>query len=111
MKRSSELWKVMLPYCLERLEDGRYILLNRNYKPVGYFGNEAWVRYEDFPGHCYRIKLPKKTIEALSHNGDSSSDNIYLYDDACPPLSSKESFTAYSRRLELLANRKVSISR
>jgi len=28
---------VYMPYCLEMLGDGRYTVLNREYKPVGFF--------------------------------------------------------------------------
>ena len=28
---------VFMPYCLRKQKDGRYVVLNREYKPVGFF--------------------------------------------------------------------------
>jgi len=42
---------IFLPYCIQRLEDGRYVVLNRNYKPLG-FRTTEFLRYEDYHNLC-----------------------------------------------------------
>lgn len=34
-----------LPYCLIRQADGRYAVVNRRYKPLGYITSD-WVDYQ-----------------------------------------------------------------
>lgn len=103
LMRVSEIRQVFLPYCLQRLEDGRYILLNRYYKPVGVH-SDAHVVYEQHPS-CFRFKraLSARQATALSCKGDPSVDVIYLYNDGCVPTKSAANWTAYSKRLERLA--------
>ena len=68
------------PYCLKRLKDGRYIVLNRKYKPIGFTTNERVV-YEDYP-IGYSIKgITSDTARTLSWNGSDNREVIYLYSD------------------------------
>lgn len=39
---------VYLPYCLKRQEDGSDVVLNREYKPVG-FNTREHIPYEEHP--------------------------------------------------------------
>ena len=39
---------VNLPYCLKKQPDGKYVVLNREYKPIG-FKTKDWVGYEQYP--------------------------------------------------------------
>ena len=39
---------VFLPDCLQKQEDGHYAVLNREYKPVGFY-TRNWVKYEKHP--------------------------------------------------------------
>ncbi len=39
---------VHLPYCIKRLPDGRHVVLNRDYKPLG-FKTREHVEYESYP--------------------------------------------------------------
>lgn len=36
----SKFRQLFLIYCLDRLEDGSYVALNRRYKPVGFASTE-----------------------------------------------------------------------
>ena len=45
---SLDFRKIYLPYCLLKHASGGYIVLNRNYKPIGFSTNEYLI-YEDYP--------------------------------------------------------------
>jgi hypothetical protein len=97
---------VVLPYVLQRQSDGRYIVLNREYKPVG-FWTRANIVYEDHP---VLLKLPGLKVavaKKLSWNADSNVEEIFLYSDSCVPTSSTANMNAYLERLARLAKLKV----
>ncbi|MDZ8188995.1 MAG: hypothetical protein RMX96_29595 [Nostoc sp. ChiSLP02] len=97
---------VFLPYCLEKQSDGRYVVLNREYKPVGFKTTEH-IEYQDYP-ICVELKgIGSATVAKLSYNGDSNTDRIYLYNDGCVPTESAEYMKNYLKRLEILAKLKV----
>lgn len=104
---SAEFRQLFLIYCLDRLEDGRYVALNRRYKPVGLTCTE-WVKYEEFPvSFKFKRALSERQIAALSFNGDTSAERVYLYNDGCIPTDSPAHWATYSKRLALLAGYKV----
>lgn len=107
MTNKSEFRQVFLIYCLDRLPDGRYIALNRRYKPVGHTGTE-WVEYEALAvGFKFKRALSPRQIASLSWDGDTSAERIYLYNDGCVPTDSAAHWAAYSARLERLAGYKI----
>lgn len=98
----SDFRSVFLPYCLDRQPDGRYVVLNRKYKPVGFLTKDH-IEYSDYP-ICVKFKgLGEVTAAKISFNGDSNMDRIYLYNDGCIPTNSSEYMADYLRRLEILA--------
>lgn len=97
---------VYLPYCLQRQPDGRYAVLNREYKPVGFYTRE-WINYSDYPV-CVTIKGMTETLASkLSYNGNENLDQIHLYDDATSPAKGKREMKAYLERLSFLASLKT----
>lgn len=95
-----------LPYCIDRQPDGKYAVLNREYKPVG-FKTKEYINYEEYPV-CVKLKrIGPATAAKISYKGDSNTDRIYLYDDGCVPTKSTENMKAYLKRLEILAKLKV----
>ncbi|MEH2331482.1 hypothetical protein [Nostoc sp.] len=97
---------VFLPYCIEKQPDGRYVVLNREYKPVG-FKTKEHIKYEEYP-ICIELKgIGLATAAKLSYKGDSNTDKIYLYNDGCVPTESAEHMKNYLKRLEILAKLKV----
>lgn len=75
---------VHLPYCIERQADGRYVVLNREYKPLG-FKTKDFIKYENYP---VGVKLPglrPATAAKISYNASKDLGTIYLYDDGCVP--------------------------
>lgn len=95
-----------LPYCLDRQEDGRWVVLNRDYKPLGMLTRD-FLRYEEHPVAAY---LGGLTAAARAHldDRDNGPGRIYLYDDGSVPTSSAEAWEKYSRKLEVLAKLTVS---
>ena len=96
---------VFLPYCLSRQNDGRYAVLNREYKPVGFFTRE-WVKYEKHPV-LVKLKITKALAKKVSNEGEDGVENIFLYNDATNPLRSKANMDAYLAKLALLAKLRV----
>lgn len=95
-----------LPYCLQRLKDGRYIVLNRYYKPLGN-PRADWVNYDEHPS-AQKIKgLTAAKAKAISARGDDDLDEIFLYNDGCLPTKSAADWATYSKRLELLAKLQI----
>ena len=98
---------VCLPYCLKKQEDGRYAVLNREYKPVG-FNTHEWVEYCDYPV-CVELKgIGPAKAEKLSYKDSDDTDTIYLYGDGCNPCHGAGEMSAYLEKLRLLAKCKVS---
>ena len=97
---------VFFPYCLECLEDGRYVVLNRAYKPLGFLTSK-WVEYTEYPV-CVKLNgLGPVKARRLSHNGSEKLDRIYLYNDGCVPTRSPAAMKSYMKKLQLLATLQV----
>ena len=97
---------VFLPYCLKKLDNDKYVILNREYKPVG-FKTIKLVKYEDYPIIVRFKRLTAEMISKISYDGNQSNDTIYLYNDGCVPTHSKKNMDSYLKRLELLAKLKL----
>ena len=93
------------PYCVQRLKNGRYIVLNRRYKPLGVLSNE-FVDYESHPSSV-SIRMTKATAMKLSWKGSDNVDVIHLYNDGCIPTNGAAHMTAYTKRLAVLMSIKV----
>ncbi len=96
---------VFFPYCLSRQKDGRYAVLNREYKPVGFFTRD-WITYEKYPV-LVKLKITKALAKKLSDKGEDGIEEIFLYNDATSPLRSKVNMAAYLAKLSLLAKLRV----
>lgn len=104
MSDESVRW-IFMPYCVKRLTDGRYIVLNRRYKPLGIRGSEH-ISYEDHPS-AVRIKITKSQACKISHNGSEDLERIYLYDDSSIPAKGKDNLHGYMERLHVFMQLKV----
>lgn len=96
-----ELRHTHFPYCLDRQEDGSYVLLNRNYKPIGFMSDE-WVNYDEHPVGVNIKGLTPNIAAGLDARGREELDRIYLYNDGYIPTDSAESMQAYLARLAKL---------
>lgn len=94
-----------LPYCLELQECGRYALLNRNYKPLGFVSRD-YVNYSEYP-ILMSIRVTPHIAAGLSCSGSSDVRIIHLYSDDCVPTMNAESWDRYSDRLARLMRLKL----
>lgn len=91
-----------MPYCIEPLPDGRYIVLNRNYKPLGESG--GWVDYATHPSATTIKGLIASRLARIDWRGAPDADGrIYLYNDASNPIRNAANWEAYAARLQALA--------
>jgi len=97
---------VFLPYCIKKLTDGRYVVLNRKYKPLGFSTSEK-LDYKSYPITVKMRGLKAKTAVKLSWNGDNNTDEIFLYNDGCVPTKNEKFMSAYLERLKILSAMKV----
>lgn len=97
---------IYLPYCLQRQKDGRYIVLNREYKPIG-FNTLEHVNYEDYPIAAKIKGITKKTASEISIDSSSNLDMIFLYNDATNPISNSKNMKEYLKKIERLAKLKA----
>jgi hypothetical protein len=93
---------VHLPYCLQRLADGSYVVLNREYKPIGYRTRDH-IRYEDLPILATIQGITPQMAAKLSWSGSDDLDRIMLYNDGCIPTASAEHMKRYLEKIEILA--------
>ncbi len=97
------LGKFIFPYCIQKVEGTKneYIVLNRNYKPVGFHIN-GYVKLETFPVQ-YKLKITPLAASKISFNGSTSLEKIYLYDDSTNPFAKTSNMEEYLERLKLLS--------
>lgn len=103
MTTQQPLFYTHFPYCIRHLEGDRYIILNRNYKPLGQTSFE-YVDYNKHPSVVH-LKITEKQAEKLSYDGLIKSDYIYFYDDKEQILSNPTAFNNYMSKVKLLVKK------
>jgi len=98
--------RVVLPYCIERQQNGRYVALNRDYKPVG-FRTSEYIDYAAYPVAFELKGLTRAKAGQIDCRGRENPDQIWLYDDGCIPTCSARAMRDYLDRLAILATLKV----
>ena len=93
---------VFLPYCIEKQTDGRYAVLNREYKPVG-FCTRDHIQYDKYPVLVKFKRFTKATAAKLSWEGKGDVERIFLYNDGCVPTASASAMRKYLDKLTILA--------
>lgn len=108
---SSRMLHTHFPYCVERLDDGRWIVLNRSYKPLGMtVPVTTWVDYTrgSHQVSFKRGELDEETLSVVAtsvqRDEDAAIQRFYLYADACLPTAGPGHMAAYLERLAALAN-------
>ncbi len=96
-----------LPYCIKKQIDGRYAILNRRYKPIG-FNTTSHINYGDYPILVNIEGLTSAIIKKLSWEGSEDTECIYLYNDGTNPIVNTENMTSYMKRLAILAKLTIS---
>jgi len=102
MSVSTDFRAVYFPYCIQKQSDGSWVVLNRQYKPVG-FNTDEYIKYEEFPVSAKLQGIGPAVAKKLSYSSEASGDRIYLYNDGCVPTDSKTKMDAYLKKLEILA--------
>ena len=104
-----EIGRYLLPMVLQRLNDGRYIALNRYYKPVGTFSRDR-LDYETSTG-AFRFKreITEQDASNMSFRGDTNLEAIVLYDEGSNPHTTPDNWLAYNRRLDYFMNLSVQL--
>jgi hypothetical protein len=94
------------PYCLYKMDDGRYIMLNARYKPLGVNNRDNYV-YEDHPSAMHLKGLtPKLALEIDAAKGEKPG-RIYLYSKQRIPTRHPDAMEAYLRRLAVIMKLKT----
>jgi hypothetical protein len=98
---------IFFPYCLLQRKDKKWVILNRNYKPVG-VSNGEWVDYDAVPADVCIKSITSIQRSRLSCGRENSDPfRIYLYNDECVPNVSREHMDAYLAKIALLMRLKV----
>lgn len=101
-----DIRSTFLPYCVEQQSDGRYAVLNREYKPVGFWTRD-FITYADHPTLVKIKGLTPQRAAKISHDGSPNPALIFLYNDGCVPTESAANMDAYLRRLSVLVQLKI----
>lgn len=97
---------VYMPYCIDKMPDGKYVVLNRTYKPIGFITHDH-IKYDEYPIAAEFVGLNESTAAKLSWNGSQDLSRIYLYNDGTNPLLNDENMTKYLDRLKILSKLKI----
>ena len=91
--------KTYMPYCLKRTREASYVVLNRDYKPLG--GD----RHESYDYLQYDVILPitEEDARAMSHEGSPSLESIHFYKDSFRLLESEKPMREYLKRLAVFS--------
>ena len=108
MSVSTDFRAVYFPYCIEKQADGTWVVLNRQYKPVG-FNTSDFISYEEFPVSAKLKGIGPGVMKKLSYSGEVQGDRVYLYNDGCVPTHSTPNMNSYLKKLAILA--KLSLER
>ncbi|MGV1867953.1 MULTISPECIES: hypothetical protein [unclassified Rhizobium] len=92
--------QLMLPYCIEDLEDGWFLFLNRRYKPIGQM-NDEWVDYQQHPSKVIIKKLTSAKARSIGLN--RLEEKYYLYNDATNPERDDANWRRYEAMLQKIS--------
>lgn len=98
------------PYLIQQTSDGKWLALNRKYKPLGTTSDE-WVDYDTHPG---RIAIDHRSLAAIrrvavNEQGDAGGRDqaIFFYNDGFSLTDSDSDWTRYAKILKVLARASV----
>lgn len=100
----SNLMFTHFPYCIKHVGNNNYIILNRDYKPLGTLD---WV--DDYEAHpsVIHVRITKQQAMKLSYTQSDDVNVIYLYKNMQDLLKNKKLFDEYLNRLNVLAHIKT----
>lgn len=92
--------EVFYPYCVQRLAEDRYVILNRHYKPLGMFTKAS----EDWSPYAVRLRMTPQIAARLSWQADANMQSIQLYRDAAA-IASAQGWAKYQARINYLSQK------
>lgn len=97
------------PYCIRWRRENSFILLNRDYKPLGCTSS----KHVDYETHYSKVKLEyslKQMADMFSWNGRISDEgNFWLYHDGTVPTDSKRHMRSYLEKLSRLMTLRIDL--
>lgn len=117
----SDFFRINLPYGLKRNEEGKWLVFNREYIPIG-FGDINFTQsihyenqYTSIPVNNPYPKLDAEFIEKLialgniyvEYDSNQTPKYIFLYNDGTNPLNNPKGWTGYFQKIKLLSQLKV----
>lgn len=93
--------RIYWPYCIEQLAAGRYVLLNRLYKPLG-IASSRFIR--DYSPWSFALSMTEADARQMSWEGSDDVSRVYFYHDGTIPTDSRQKQDAYEGRLTRLAS-------
>lgn len=100
------LCHAVLPFCVQKQDDGKWVFLNRGYKPVGFYSRDHF-NYSDYPIAIEVPGLTDTVARSAACDGKFDGNEFFLYDDGCVPTHSAENMSAYMGRLQKLLGLKI----
>ena len=97
----NDIMSIALPFILELQPCGRYVICNRECKPIG-FCNRDRYKYDNYPIQLC-IRITPKIASKLSYCGDNTLESIQLYRNAYITAFDKIEWKSYQDRLHILA--------
>lgn len=99
---SREARSIYFPYCLKQLQDGHWVVLNRDYKPLGCHPQKSYD-YDNIPVELRLKSIPAAKARHLSYDGSGIKDrSIYLYSDGTIPTSDAQNMANYLGKISIL---------
>ena len=91
----NQMFRLNLPYLLRKLEDGKFIPLNRDYKPLG-VSRGNWAVYEEYD---FLFLDPDKINTTYLWDNDEGH-SLYFYSDCTYPFKDKRNFSRYQSLID-----------
>lgn len=120
----SDFFRINLPYGLKRVNDGTWLVFNREQMPLGWntiegrdslYGNRP---YSDLPIHTRYQGLTEGRLKRLAHSessvrygDDGKIDTIFLYNDASNPQSNPQHWNQYFDKIRTLSSLQVKVKK
>jgi hypothetical protein len=87
-----------LPYAVIKQPSGKYVIVNRRYKPIGTIDNSVWYDYERYAVH---LKLTTAKRKKIAYSENEKEGVFWLYGGSAAPVD-KQRKDEYFKRLSVL---------
>lgn len=99
---------ICFPYCIKQNDNGSFVVLNREYEPLGFNNSNSGYSSMELPINTsyHELSLAYSKILKIGdgvHIQNEGKD-IFLYDDATNPFYNKKYMKSYFDKLKILAD-------